>query len=679
MPRPLIILGVLAAWLGAVGMSAAVAQSSPTQAASAYPASAYPANEFVGGYGGLISGEQWELYKKAFAAARSGQWSLARRLAAKAKDPLPDKLITWLYLSEPGSPARFEEIADFLGGNPHWPRRRTLLRHAEAAMSGRLPDERVVAWFADHPAVSGPGRVRVAEALMGQGRHEVGAAWLRYAWAVDDFSLRQQRRIQRRHRKLLTEADYEARLDRLLWNGQVSAARRMLHHVSEGFRALAVARIGLMQRSGGVDAAIAKVPPELKNHPGLVYERLRWRRRKGFDARARELLVDPPEDIVRPEVWWTERGIQARMVLVKGSAAQAYHLAREHGQVDGESFAEAEWLAGWIALRGLGDARAAYGHFARVYDAVRFAISRARGAYWAGRAAESLGETELARDWFAKAARHRTAFYGQLAAQRLERSGALGLAPDPKPSAEEVAAFNRRELVRAVRLLAELGESKRLEPFIMTLNKQARTPAEHVLVAKLAHSVGRTDLAVASAKQSARAGVMVAERNYPLVGLPPNAGPEPSLLLAVSRQESEFNPRAVSSSGARGLMQLQPRTAKVVARKHKILYVKAKLTQDPAYNAVLGAAYLADLIDRYGGSYVLALAAYNAGTARVGRWLREHGDPRTGKVDVIDWIELISFPETRNYVQRVLEGLQVYRHRLNGATVTLELEEDLRR
>ncbi len=662
--RRLIVLGALAVWPGPAGISAALA---------------HPADDFLSAYGGLLSIEDRELSRKAFAAAASGHWSLARRQAGKVGDPLPAKVIAWLYLSEPGSPAGFEEIARFLQDNPHWPRRRTLVRHAESAMGHRRPQQQVLAWFAEHPPLSGPGRVRVAEALMAQGRPEVGAAWLRYAWVVDGFSVRQEREILKRHRKLLSQADHEARLDRLLWDGRVAPAQRLLHHVSQGFRALAVARIGLMRRAGGVDPAIARVPPQFKNHPGLVYERLRWRRRKGFDERARELLLDPPEDIVRPAAWWTERVILARRALRQGSEAEAYHLARDHGQVNGRSFAEAEWLSGWIALRSLDNAHAAYTHFGRVYAAVQFPISRARGAYWAGRAAESLGKPDLARDWFAKAARHRTAFYGQLAALRLERSRALGLSADPRPSVSETEAFNRLELVRVVRVLAELGETERLKPFIITLNEQAKSPADHVLVAMLAQSMGRTDLAVTSAKHSARAGVIVAERNYPLIGLPPNAGPEPALLLALSRQESGFNAKAVSNRGARGLMQLRPSTARLVARKLNIRYVKARLTQDPVYNATLGSAFLADLIDRYRGSYVLALAAYNAGTARVERWLREHGDPRSGTVDVIDWIESIPFGETRNFVQRVLEALQVYRYRLGGETVALALEEDLRR
>jgi len=663
-PGPLIAVCLLAVGLGVGG---------------ARPALAYLPTEFPGPQAGLLSGADWKLYRRAFAAVKKRHWGAARRLAAKAGDPLPAKVIDWAYLLEPGANVSFAELAAFIDGNPEWPARQTLLRNAEAAIDERLSDAEVLAWFADHPPVSALGRVRLAEALLRAGWPDVGASWLRYAWVNDDLRRSDERRVYQRHRKLLTLADHEARLDRLLWDGRRGAARRMLRRVSEGMRLLAEARLRLMERAGGVDPAIARVPAALKHHAGLVYERLRWRRRKGFDDGARALLADPPDDLVRPRAWWTERAIQVRRTLDDGAVSEAYRLARGHRQRGGAAFAEAEWLAGWIALRFLGDGRLALNHFARLYDAVRLPISRARGAYWAGRAAESLGEAELARRWYALGASHPTTFYGQLAALKTGDGPLLELDPDPAPEAEAVEAFNARELVRAARVLAELGERERLRPFIMRLNEQAETAAEHALVARLAITIGRPDLAVAATKRSVRAGVVLVAPSYPVIALPAVARPEPALLLAVSRQESQFNPRAVSPRGARGLMQLLPATAKTVARGLKLRYEPSRLTADPGYNARLGSAFLGDLIARFDGSYVLALAAYNAGPSRVKRWLEANGDPRLGQVDMIDWIELVPFGETRNYLQRVLEGLQVYRLRLGGAEVALTLEADLAR
>ncbi|MCZ6523941.1 MAG: lytic transglycosylase domain-containing protein [Alphaproteobacteria bacterium] len=663
-PGPAIAVCLLAAGLGLGG---------------AGPARAYLPTEFPEAQGGLLSSADWKLYRRAFAALAKRKWGAARRLGAQASDPLPAKVIAWSYLAERGARAPFAEIAAFIDGNPEWPSQRALQRNAEAAMDERLPDADVLAWFADHAPVSGLGRVRLAEALMGAGQPEDGLAWLRNAWIRDDFARGDERRLYKRHRKLLIRADHEARLDRLLWDGRRGTARRMLRRVSNEFRLLAEARLRLMARAGGVDPAIARVPAELKDHPGLVYERLRWRRRKGFDASARELLLEPPDNLIRPHAWWVERAIQVRHALDEGAVTEAYRLAQEHKQSEGADFAEAEWLAGWIALRFLDEDRVAYGHFARLYEAVRFPISRARGAYWAGRSAESMGESKLAQQWYALGAAHPTAFYGQLAALKLADGPALALDPDPSPGPEAVEAFNARELVRAVRLLAELGEKERLRPFIMGLNELAETPAEHALVALLAKSAGRADLAVASTKRSVRAGVVLAGAGYPIIGLPAGGASEPALVLAVARQESEFNPKAVSNRDARGLMQLLPATAKVMSRQLKLRYDKNKLTEDPWYNARLGSAFLAELIERHDGSYVLALAAYNAGPSRVKRWLKAYGDPRTGEVDALDWIELVPFAETRNYLHRVLEGLQVYRHRIGGARMALTLEEDLAR
>jgi soluble lytic murein transglycosylase len=627
----------------------------------------------------ILSDRDKNFYKHALDAVKKRRWRRAQRLADRGENPVPAKIVSWLYYIEPDARPPFEDVAAFIEANPHWPGQRALRRTAEAALDDQIEDDRALTWLGEYPPVSGAGRVRLAEALMRTGWPDVGTAWLRHAWIMDDFPARREGAIRKRHRKLLTREDYEARLDRLLWDGRRRAARRMLRRVSKAHRALAEARLRLMERAGSVDGAIARVPAELQSHPGLVYERLRWRRRKGFDDKARELLFDPPDDVVRPRAWWTERGIQVRKALLAGHVTDAYKLSRDHAQTAGFAYAEAEWLAGWVALRFLRDVDDAYDHFKRMYEAVRLPISRARGAYWAGRAAERRGDRTAARSWYEAAARHRTVFYGQLAAQQLQATVMLSLAPTPEPNAAEAAAFEKRELVQAARLLAELGERQRLRPFIMALNAEARTPVEHGLVGRLASQLGRPDLAVRSAKRSVRQGVIMPEYGYPVIGIGARARVEPALLLALSRQESEFNPKAVSRAGARGLMQLMPATAKLMARQLKMRYAKSRLLDDPVYNATLGSAFLADLIKRYNGSYVLALAAYNAGPSRVKRWLRDYGDPRIGEIDIIDWIELIPFNETRNYVQRVLEALQVYRLRLNGATVVLGLDQDLKR
>ncbi len=623
--------------------------------------------------------------KAVFKAIDGDDWKRARRLTARISDPLVVKIIRWLDFTRPNIDASFRDIADFIGDNPDWPFQKTLRRRAEEAMDAKTPTDDVLSWFRTDEPVSVDGQVRYGAALLAAGEKEKARAVLRKSWIDGNFGNRQERGFYKRYRALLTREDHVRRLDRLLWEGRYWPVRRMLHKVNPRQRALAEARLLLRKRLGNVDRAIARVPDDLKDHPGLVYERLRWRRRKGRDDSARELLVGLPRDVVHPEKWWTERAILVRRALQKGLISDAYVIAREHGLGHGADFAEAEWLAGWIALRFLEEGKAALDHFAAMFEAVRYPVSRARGAYWAGRAAHAMGEPELADSWYRTAARHPTAYYGQLAAARLRPGRGLELPPEPEPDASEVDAFEGHELARVVRILSQLDRRDELRPFVLGLGNAKDAPGWRAMTAVLARAHGRPDLAIAVAKKAGRAGRTLVQAAYPLLKTPALAGGsgksaiEAPLVLAMVRQESAFDPRATSGAGARGLMQLLPHTAYTVARRLKVRYSRSRLTSDSRYNLRLGQAYIAGLVQKYDGSYVLALAAYNAGPSRTDKWMRNNGDPRDGSVDVIDWIEMIPFDETRNYIQRVLENLQVYRRRLADRDVALMLESDLRR
>jgi len=429
----------------------------------------------------------------------------------------------------------------------------------------------------------------------------------------------------------------------------------------------------------GVERLVAKVPAQLQNDPGLLYERARWRRRKEMFDSALEIVANPPRELGRPTAWWTERQILARRALADGKAQLAYKLVAHHGLKDGNAQAEAEFLAGWIALRALKDAKGGYEHFVRLYDTVKLPISVARGAYWAGRAAEQMGMRQLASTWYASAAEHNTTYYGQLAVARLGAEAPPKAAPEPRPRPDEVAAFEKRELVRAARMLAEIGETDRIKAFVLRLSELAGTPTDHALAASLAESLGRADLSVAVAKRSGYAGVPLLVHGYPIIPLPEIGSAERPLVLAMARQESAFDREAVSRAGARGLMQLMPATAKQMARSLEVSYSADRLLTDPGYNLRLGRQYLEGLLDNFGGSYVLAVAAYNAGPARVRQWTRDYGDPRAKDTDVVDWVESIPFGETRNYVQRVLENLQIYRLRVGDPKLAFSLTQDLKR
>jgi soluble lytic murein transglycosylase len=614
----------------------------------------------------LLSEADTALYKKAFAAAKKRQWKKAKRLAAGAADRRLAMVIRWLWLKSPGSRASFTQISDFLETNPEWPGRTELLRRAEAAMTEEMPDSRVLEWFTTRAPISKEGHIRYAKALLSAGRRTAAISELRQAWIEGTFVRAQERAFLKTFGSVLDEEDHRARLDRLLWDGARYEAKRMMRRVGRDHRAMAEARLRLRRLAGGVDWAISQVPDRLISDPGLMYERLRWRRRKGMDNAALEILRNPPAELVRPARWWRERKTLVRRLLRLGYISEAYRIARNHGQTEGKGLLEGEWLSGWIALRFLEDNAVAYRHFRTLYQAAHTPVSIARGAYWAGRAAEAMETPDEARLWYARAAHHVTTYYGQLAIERLGDHGDLRLPPEPEPDPPAASRFKQREVVEIVRQLAELGEDHLVKRFILRLNAIAETPEEHVLIASLSLFLGRPDLAILASKQARRAGTELPLHGYPLVALPDTKGPEKALLLSLSRQESSFNPKAVSRAGARGMMQILPTTARKVARQLRVRYSKRRLTSDPRYNVRLGSAYLSRLLNGFDGSYVLALAAYNAGPSRVRRWILDYGDPRDPGVDLVDWIESIPFPESRNYVQRVLEGLAVYRERLRG-------------
>ena len=629
----------------------------------------------------LLSHQDRAHYRKAYQAAKRNDWRGAHRWARKAKDPLPAKALRWLNYRLAGNRASFGEIADFLDANPTWPSRERLIRRAEEAMEiSRIADPIALEWFTLHRPLSGPGQIRLAEAMLRNGMDEDGRQWLRYAWINNVFARRTSRAIYRRHRKILSMADHIARLDQMLWQGHRYSARRLYTVVPGEYRKLAEARESLMVRGPGVDSKIAAVPDALLNDSGLAYERLRWRRRKNLDERAREILLQPPPNLgPQPKKWWLERHIQTRGALREGEAGLAYRLASEHGQLAGQfSYAQAEWLSGWIALRFLNDAATALRHFGNLYGNVKFPVSRARAAYWAGRANMALGNGKDGTKWYRAAARHPSTYYGQLASEALGSKGRWRMPKEPSPSAAAKRRFNGRELVRLSRLLLQLKQEKHLRPIILHLMRTATSPEGRLQAARLGQVLGQTSLAVRASKLSLRAGTLLARTGYPVLS---NLAPmriEPALAHAVARQESEFDLTAVSSASARGLMQLLPRTARKVAKSLRLRYRRERLF-DGRYNMRLGSAYLGQLVKAYRGSYIMALAAYNAGPKRVSRWLRQNGDPRRGVVDPIDWVEAIPISETRNYVQRVMENLQVYRWRFKPRSAKLALNQDLHR
>jgi len=580
--------------------------------------------------------------------------------------------------------AGFRAIAAFIEANPGWPGLTRLRLQAERTMPPDLPAVEVARWFDAYPAQTFDALTAHVEALDALGRGADADALARARWPDLRVTAAQQGVFLARFGAALGPTDHAARLDALIWEERLDEARRMLPLVDAGAAALGAARIRLAAREPGVDAAIEAVPAALADDEGLLWERLRWRRYYDLNDGAAEILDRQPADPARPDAWWQERNILIRRAMDAGDHAHAYRLAAGHRQAEGFPLAQAEWLAGWTALRRLDRPDLAFGHFERLHANVSTPISLSRGAYWAGRAAAERGDAALARQWYERAAGHAATFYGQLAAGELGLPSVTGLPPDPAAPSEARAAFERRELVRVVADLRDLGlTGDWADPFLIALLLDAETAEDYALLTALAEAVERPDIVVAASRRAVFDDVVFGASAYPTVALPQaDPRPERALVLGLIRQESGFDLDAVSRSGALGLMQLMPATAREVATDLGVPAEIGRLTTDAAFNIRLGSTYLGDRLDAFDGSYIAAVAAYNAGPTRVSRWLAADGDPRAGRMalyDVIDWIESIPIYETRNYVQRVLEATQVYRRRLGEAPRIGALEADLTR
>jgi soluble lytic murein transglycosylase len=621
------------------------------------------------------------------------------------QDRLVDKLVHWVLLRDKDRDQSFEELTAFIATNPGWPKLSTLARKAERAIDGSTPTRAMLDWFENHTPRTREGSIAWSRALFRGGNERKAIDMVRRGWARFDMGRDEEKDYIAAFGDYLEPEDHAARLDRLLWDNRRTAAQRHRDRLGDGRRALADARLRLMSKKGGVDAAIERIPSWLENDPGLQYERVRWRRRKEMNTDAAELLLNYRGELGRPARWWSEREILARRFLRDGDPVTAYRLVQGHGLTDRAKRADAEFLAGWIALRFMDDPHTAFGHFSVLYDFVSYPISRARGAYWAGRAAEAAGEKKISQQWYRTAAGHGTTFYGQLAADRLGMTSPPPAGHETRIDAAEAESFERDDLVRLARLmiglkatrspivgddtsadpakspmafLASLSDNEALIPLLRHIAWRSETTTEWVKSAKLARDAGRTEIAVYIARRAAQDGVLLRDLGYPTLVVDGELPLDPALLHALVRQESAFDPGAHSRAGARGLMQLMPATAKRVARDLKIKgHSTSRLTDDPFHNLTLGSAYLDDMLTRYEGSMVMALAAYNAGPHRVKKWLGENGDPRRSLDDSIDWIESIPFSETRNYVQRILETLPIYRWKLEDEHIVLLRPVDL--
>jgi soluble lytic murein transglycosylase len=604
----------------------------------------------------------------AFKAIDEGRYADARPAVANFKNALLAEIVDWSVLrAAPKTEADFASTWRFLRDHPDWPEPEVLRRRAEDRITAETPPDDVWRYFTAFPPLTSAGTLRRLEAASAVSPQDVPRL-ARESWRTATFKPSDETEFLDRYGQYLSGEDQIARFDRILRENRPQIARDLLSKLPPDYRPVAEARLAMATRAADAVTILRGVPAAKLADPTIRLEQLSWLRRTGKLDQARALLA---QDSNQSDAWWNERQQIARDLLAAGRAADAYAIASQHGQAKGVAFAEAEFLAGWIALRHLRKPAEALKHFQTLYDGVSTDISKSRAAYWLGRAYEASGRGREARQWYARAADYGQTFYGQLAARKLP-GGAARLPTDPVASQTDLQALSGRELVTVARYIGQSGYSERTRPFLLKLAQAVRGPGETLLLANLAVELKRPDVALTIARHATASGVTLFDTSFPVVDLGATGSIERALALAVTRQESAFNSAAVSPSGALGLMQLMPGTARDVAGRLGLPFVQSKLTADPAYNVALGSQYLAEMLQRFGGSYELALAAYNAGPNRVARWLQTIGDPRGGKIDMVDWIEMIPLRETRNYVQRIMESVGVYRDRLSGSFKMLE-------
>jgi len=642
-----------------------------------------------------LSSEEATSLRAALKAASGGDLADARAARDKVSEPAARKLVDW-YLYRVGY-GTAGDIRAFLDSSPAWPDRRLLIQRAEEALfNSTASAAEIKAFFGGKEPATAVGMAALASAYLADKDEARAKALAVKAWTDYHLPAGQEAAFLKRLGSLLTEADHKRRLDRLLFNDsrwlgerneRAQYIRRMLPLLSADEKKKAEARLAVFTRAKNSGQLIAKLPAEAQAEWGVAMQMAQALRRQKKDEEAwKILLAEPVTTItVKPDGWWEERRASAYAALKAGKPNLAYDLVRDPGSLSDNAGKDAAFLAGWLALRHLRDAKLALGHFQTLADTADGPLSKARGHYWLGRTHQALGDQAKAQAAYQAASAFIDTFHGQLARLEVDpQASSLKLQPPATPTSEEIARFNNLDAVRATVIARKAGlDVSVVRAFFNHLRYHLTAEAEVAMLAHLAQSLGDQLMAVRIGKSAVARGQNLIYYAYPVQGLPAykplRQPPEPAVILGIARQESEFDQSTLSGPGARGILQVMPVTARHVCSDYKIKCDIPRLMKDPVYNTMMGSAYISDRMDEFSGSYVLTLAGYNAGPGRAREWIKEFGDPRDGNVDPIDWIHRIPFEETRDYVQKVLSNIQVYRARLGEEATAVRLKADLKR
>lgn len=606
-----------------------------------------------------------KIFKLSLKSGDQKKWARSIKGIEKINDKVARKIIIWRWLIADDGVSSKKDLENFYQSSTTWPKINKVKAKIE---SKKVTNDikKTLDWFQENPPITPIAKIKLSEILIKNNFIEEGNWLLKEAWVNNSFSYSEEKYILKSYKNIITNSENTKRLENLIWKKQWSSANRQLKRVSSDIKQFSIAKIKLSRRRGNVDQAIKNVPKSLINEESLIYERVKWRRKARLEKPSLELLLSYNGEYSYPKKWWREVNYHTRKQLSYKNYKLATKILEQYNLSSKDYLSEAQWLAGWLSLTFNKDPKSAYKYFSKMFLEVKTPISKARASYWAGKASEELGNGEDLKIWYERAAAFPATFYGQLALKKLNRELFL-----PSQSIEfnqnEFKKFKENELVRALILLLQVENRKLSRIFAMHLVTQAKNTKDILMLSKILNDFNQVSFSIFVGKKAIYNNIYIPSLNFPVPDtelmnlINKNTEIPLPVTLAITRQESAFDIKAKSRAGARGLMQLMPRTARITAKKNNYKYKRIYLTSRPAYNVKIGSFYFKEMLNKFNGSYVLALAAYNAGPSRVNRWLKVYGDPRKNEIDPVTWMELIPISETRNYVQRVIEGIYMYR------------------
>jgi peptidoglycan lytic transglycosylase len=622
--------------------------------------------------------------RQAIDLVRKGKTGEATAIGKTIADPAAQKLVEWFILRHPDGEANFNRFAAFIADNPHWPSTALFRRRAEVRLWQERSDAATVRRFIAGQPASAKGKFALARVLLAEGDRDGAARLVREAWRSEELSDRAETEAFEAFRDLLSGDDHRARMDKRIGAKDFSGASRAARRLGDQDRSIVKACAAVAANATKALDLLDAVATEARQDMGYTLCRISWMvRQNRLDDATRLMLTAAPETMALQDTdeWWRQRRVLARKLLDQGKFQNAYQVVHDAAPPANEYYrADSHFMPGWIALRYLNDPGTARAHFAHIDDGASNPIVLARANYWRGRAAEAIGAKDEMRASYEAAARYPTAYYGQLARAKLGLDRIelrLPLQPDPVNLPQALD-----ELVRAADMLYSLGEGDVVLYFVTDLAEQS---GDVTALAALGELTGRRNDARAMlqiGKAALGRGLALDPYAFPTIGIPQHSpiGPQidRSIIYSVARTESAFDQRDKSPANAVGLMQVTPEAGRDTAKRFGVSYDWERMVSDPVYNTQMGAAELSALLQEYKGCHIMTFAGYNAGRGRVRDWVKLYGDPRDPNVDAIDWVERIPFSETRNYVQRVMENLQVYRVRFDaGAPLVSKFEQPL--